>query len=377
MNKMKKKHVIFVKCMSLFLIAVFALSFAGCSGQKDAKKATAAPTAAVTAKPTAKQTEAPVEVPTKAPAAKTVEISVKENPSIFTVFGTAQLAESDAGVPKKCIKLMQNREDLDNEEFYKSGVSITLNASEACSATVYITLACPDAINGASGYSLLYCLNKEYENPELEADRIDLDMDSLEPLQTLQEFVFDIELDKGENKLYLFQSTANNDGGWRISVTSLKLKLSAGDITLPKEPEREKNVIDFPAEGLVLDTANYDELIGVQAEPTKDEKSQSGQNFGYFDSGASLTYVLNVKKTGKYEISYRIASPEGSGALDIFVDDEEVGSIEITEKTGDFQAWTDHDEKTEIELTEGEHTLKFTSAESGFNISFFTVLPKG
>lgn len=71
MNKMKKKHVIFVKCMSLFLIAVFALSFAGCSGQKDAKKATAAPTAAVTAKPTAKQTEAPVEVPTKAPAAKT------------------------------------------------------------------------------------------------------------------------------------------------------------------------------------------------------------------------------------------------------------------------------------------------------------------
>ena len=57
MNKMKKKHVIFVKCMSLFLIAVFALSFAGCSGQKDAKKATAAPTAAVTAKPTAKQTE--------------------------------------------------------------------------------------------------------------------------------------------------------------------------------------------------------------------------------------------------------------------------------------------------------------------------------
>ena len=83
------------------------------------------------------------------------------------------------------------------------------------------------------------------------------------------------------------------------------------------------------------------------------------------------------KKGQKYEISYRIASPEGSGALDIFVDDEEVGSIEITEKTGDFQAWTDHDEKTEIELTEGEHTLKFTSAESGFNISFFTVLPKG
>ena len=210
MYETKKIYVVFVKYMSLLFITAIAFTFAGCSAQKDAKKATAAPTAAITAKPTVKQTEAPMEVPTKAPAAKTVEISVKEHPSLFTVFGTAQLVERDAGVPKKCIKLMQKQEDLDNEEFYKSGVSILLDASEACDATVYITLACPDAVNGASGYSLRYCLNKEYENPELEADAIDLDLDSLEPLQTLQEFIFDIELEKGENKLYLFQSTANN-----------------------------------------------------------------------------------------------------------------------------------------------------------------------
>ena len=50
--------------------------------------------------------------------------------------------------------------------------------------------------------------------------------------------------------------------------------------------------------------------------------------------------------------------------------------MENSENTGDYQAWIDLEDKTEIELSEGEHTLRFTVTESGFNISYFTVLPK-
>ena len=364
------------KSVSLLLTAILFIAFSGCSDKKQQNPADKTPTAAIAATQTPKATVKPTEVPTKTPAAKTVEISVREYPSLFTLFGISELTERDAGVPLDCIKLMQAQTDLDNEAFYKSGAYVTLHATEAASATVFITLACPDAVNGASGYSLRYCMNKAYEDPDLEADSVDLDMECEDPLQTLQEFVFDIELEKGENKLYLFQSTANHAGTWRISVTSLKLELSAGDITLPQAQEKEKNVIDFPAEGLVLDTTNYSELIGIQTEATKDEKAQSGQNFGYFDAGASISYVLNVKKTGKYEIGYRIAAPEGTGILEVYLDGKEADSVDIDEITGDYQNWIDFAEKTEIELTEGEHTLKFASGARGYNVSFFTVLPK-
>lgn len=80
---------------------------------------------------------------------------------------------------------------------------------------------------------MLYSVNQGPEDAKLDPEILALDNEASEPLQTLQEFEFEIELEKGENKLYLFQSTANNSGAWRISVTSLRLELSAGDITLP------------------------------------------------------------------------------------------------------------------------------------------------
>lgn len=375
MNKKRKKYSVLTRAFLLFSAVILALSFSACSGGTDAD-AEKTPTAAA-ATPTPQETAKPTEAPTEPPPENTVEITVEKYPSLFTIFGEATtLAENDAGVPYPCIKLEQSDEDLFNEEYYNSGVYITLNASEECSAVVYVTLAAPDAVNGASGYMLKYCMNEEFEDPDLDPDYVDLDMECLEPLQTVQEFVFDIDLRQGENKLYLFQSTAGEHGGWRISVTGLRLELSAGDIALPEVEEKPKNVIDFPAEGLVLDTTNYDTARGIRPEDTTDEKTQSGQNFGYFDVGAELTYVLNVQKAGTYEISYRLSSPDGTGVLEVYVDDEEAGAMENSENTGDYQAWIDLEDKTEIELSEGEHTLKFSVTESGFNISYFTVLPK-
>ncbi len=237
MNRTKKKDKVALNGMLLLIAALLAMTLAGCSGEDTEEQTSPAPTAAQTATPTAKATEpptqAPTEAPTKAPVAKTVEISVKDHASLVAVFGSTQIVSTDAGVPMKCIKLMQAQADLDDDEFYKSGAAITLNASEACSATVFVTLACPDAINGARGYSLLYSVNQGPEDAKLDPEILALDNEASEPLQTLQEFEFEIELEKGENKLYLFQSTANNSGAWRISVTSLRLELSAGDITLP------------------------------------------------------------------------------------------------------------------------------------------------
>lgn len=187
MNKKRKKYSVLTRAFLLFSAVILALSFSACSGGTD-EDAEKTPTAAA-ATPTPQETAKPTEAPTAPPPENTVEITVEKYPSLFTIFGEATtLAENDAGVPYPCIKLEQSDEDLFNEEYYNSGVYVTLNASEECSAAVYVTLAAPDAVNGASGYMLKYCMNEEFEDPDLDADYVDLDMECLEPLQTVQAF---------------------------------------------------------------------------------------------------------------------------------------------------------------------------------------------
>ena len=68
------------------------------------------------------------------------------------------------------------------------------------------------------------------------------------------------------------------------------------------------------ADGLIQ-AESYSAMSGVQTETTSD--TGGGLNLGYLDAGDWLNYSTNISAAGSYRVSYRVASLNGGGALQL------------------------------------------------------------
>lgn len=116
-----------------------------------------------------------------------------------------------------------------------------------------------------------------------------------------------------------------------------------------------------------IEAEDYCTMFNTQNETTTD--TNGGLNIGYLVSNSSwLTYTINVPETGKYPLDFRVASLNKAGQMTILVDGVAV-QTETFPKTGGWQTW--ETVSTFINLTEGDHELRFNIITGDFNINWF------
>ena len=92
--------------------------------------------------------------------------------------------------------------------------------------------------------------------------------------------------------------------------------------------------------------------------------------------GQWMVFLIDVKESGKYTVDIRVASTDGTGAIDFYIDDVRIGNYRNTVKTGGWQTWADSNGRLTLNLTEGTHQLKLAFTQGGFNINTIMLTPR-
>nr|WP_242523926.1 cellulase family glycosylhydrolase [Microbulbifer salipaludis] len=156
---------------------------------------------------------------------------------------------------------------------------------------------------------------------------------------------------------------ASGTGGWsgsQLTESGNKVRdiiRNWGGLTLPPPPPQECYAASVPAH---IEAEDYCSMQGVQTEATSD--AGGGSNVGWLDPGDSLTYKINVATAGDYDVSYRVAGNNGSGAF-------QLGNNPVVNvpDTGGWQNWTTVTQTLALAAGEQEITLAVVSAEFNLN----------
>ena len=122
------------------------------------------------------------------------------------------------------------------------------------------------------------------------------------------------------------------------------------------------NIVSLPN---TIRAEHYCRQFGVQRETC----NEGGQNVGYIDAGDWMTYPVTVAVAGNYTVSYRVASQNGGGKMQLDTENGTVvfGVISVP-STGGWQDWTTitHD----ITLPAGTYDFRILALTGGFNINW-------
>lgn len=114
---------------------------------------------------------------------------------------------------------------------------------------------------------------------------------------------------------------------------------------------------------------NYHTKNGFAPEATGDEGC--GCDMGWGGDGDWLSFQVLSPIEGKYKITYRVASMEGKGKLELQINETTVDSIDSLPNTEGWQNWkaVTH----EVDLPMGELDLRIKSTIAGWNLNWFEV----
>lgn len=112
--------------------------------------------------------------------------------------------------------------------------------------------------------------------------------------------------------------------------------------------------------------------VGWERESCSD--TGGGFDMGYTDDGDYLDYQVSVTETGRYRISYRLASGnDAGGKLDLVLfssPDEPIRLHTVTvPNTGGWQNWVTI--TRELDLTAGDYRLRILVSQREFNLNWF------
>jgi len=212
-------------------------------------------------------------------------------------------------------------------------------------------------------------------------------------LLALNDQITSLNVLAGDFELYINgTSIPNGIGAVKIAdfdATSLELELNAGiqpgneleisysgngiasaDLILePLNKYYVYNAVDIssavhPLPGRI-EAENYYDMIGVQLENCGDVGG--GENVGYIEAGDWLKYKVEVKQTGNYKITGRIAGFAG-GTLLLNFDNSLQAKLNYSSTNG-WQSWKSFN--TTIDLEAGFYTLQALAQSDQFNINYF------
>jgi hypothetical protein len=113
---------------------------------------------------------------------------------------------------------------------------------------------------------------------------------------------------------------------------------------------------------------SYSAMSGVQVETTTD--TGGGQNVGYIDANDWMDYKVNVQTAGAYTVSYRVASLNGGGSIQLKSGSTVLATSAIN-ATGGWQNWATV--TATATLAAGTQTLRLQAAAGGFNINWVSM----
>ncbi|MCB0281667.1 MAG: cellulase family glycosylhydrolase [Calditrichae bacterium] len=113
---------------------------------------------------------------------------------------------------------------------------------------------------------------------------------------------------------------------------------------------------------------------GVDIENCNDIKT-NGYNVGWTDNGEWLLFTTDVTKSDSYQVSVRVASQDGGGAIRLSDNGTLLTDPVFIDPTGGWQTWKSVN-LGNIQLSKGTHKLKLEILVAGFNINYleFTAL---
>ena len=119
---------------------------------------------------------------------------------------------------------------------------------------------------------------------------------------------------------------------------------------------------------ILLQAEDYALMSGVQTEPC----SEGGLDVGYIDAGDWMVYDVNLPVTGTYTVSYRVASLNGGGVLQL----EKAGGTPAygqlaVPSTGGWQNWTTISHQ--VQLQAGQQQIAIKALAGGWNINWLQI----
>jgi endoglucanase len=106
---------------------------------------------------------------------------------------------------------------------------------------------------------------------------------------------------------------------------------------------------------------------GVDIESCSD--AGGGFNIGYLEKDEWLNYTVNIKETGTYKITARVASMSGGGSLRLQLDGTNLTNEIAIPATGDWQTWSDVPLGNVSLSPKSAAKLKLLVTKSGFNLN--------
>jgi len=92
---------------------------------------------------------------------------------------------------------------------------------------------------------------------------------------------------------------------------------------------------------------------------------------GGISDTAEISYQVNVKSSGKYSLSYRVASPRDTKGFKVLINGKEVATESVV-KTGGYHEWLTQQGAT-IELEKGKSTLTIKSLDNNWKLNWLAL----
>ncbi|GFP77684.1 glycoside hydrolase family 3 N-terminal domain-containing protein [Clostridium fungisolvens] len=141
-------------------------------------------------------------------------------------------------------------------------------------------------------------------------------------------------------------------------LQKIRFNIDAGEFNIKNiKVEKAVSIYNLPGR---IEGKNYINSKGVVIQDDK---------LGFVDKDDFMEYKVNVAEDGEYTLNLNIASANSAPTFDLYSDSDLVKTVNL-QGTDDWSKW--QVQSTRINLTKGEHTLKFL-VKSGFNLDWFTV----
>jgi aryl-phospho-beta-D-glucosidase BglC (GH1 family) len=119
-----------------------------------------------------------------------------------------------------------------------------------------------------------------------------------------------------------------------------------------------------------IEAEDFIEMSGIQLEATTDVGG--GENIGYLDVGDYVDYLVDVEKTGIYNVDYRTASDGNTGGIDVKVVEDDGSLTQLHSAffapTGGWQNWATTSKQ--IYLFKGQQRLRLIITQPQFNLNW-------
>ena len=155
----------------------------------------------------------------------------------------------------------------------------------------------------------------------------------------------------------------------------IRLKILGGPFNLNWFSFDDSVSVGIPIPGYVQ-AEDFVYQDGISLEMTIDEGG--GQNIGYLDSADYVDYIINVTKTGLYNLSYRVAS-DGSqdyangGTIKLLLMEdsvsEELHTVSFPATNG-WQDWVTFNNFPKIYLESGDKNIRLLFTKTPFNLNW-------